>query len=338
MSDLQIFLISPTQVIVYSLDDPNTNTGYIFNAELLTLMKDIQISGYTEISGHITSTFGVKPIVLGYENGKYEIVYAPRGLGYVFKSDGKLAKHNRIPVTLKSEPIKIPDIDKVNLSIKSDCLLELNLPDPDQEDIKKYISMSQQGIEYNINSTYAELCKPQKVNLPSSVKSTPTLPPISQTCLPQQYDVGGIDPAIPVTSVKSPSPRISKPKASVDVVTINKSSITDQEIEKMKVEITELRSIVKALIQRTYQLYPVEVPPQIRIDNNIGTIVKLDEIQKKMTNNEIEKMVVEPLLQPYAGSHRNNIRFLTFYGKDGKVYHVRASYDPKTNKIDEPAK
>lgn len=355
-TDLQVFLVAPSQTIVYSLDDPQTDIKYMFNAELLTLMKNTEITGYKEITGNITTAFGVKPIVLGYENGKFELVYAPRGMGYVFKSDGKLAHHNRIAVTLKSEPIKIPDIDRVNLTIKSDSLPELNLETPDIEDIKKYIAMSQQGIEYNINTTFDELRKPSgaKINLPSSIKSIPSapspvsvpsspvpaivLPSLTQTCMPQQYDIGNSDknPTAPVRAIKSPSPRISKPKASADVVTINKSSVTDQEIEKLKNEIIEIRSIMKVFIQRTYQLYPIEMPEQLRYENVSGPVIKLEEIKKKMADNEIERMVVEPFFQPYAGSNRNNNRLLTFFAKDGKIFHTRANYDPKNNIMDEP--
>lgn len=346
--ELQVYLISPMQIIIYSLDDPLTDIKYMFNAELLTLMKDIQVSGFKEILGNITPKFGVKPIVLGYENGKFELVYAPLGMGYVFKSDGKLACHNRSQVTLKSAPIRIFDIAKVNLTVKSDCLPELDLPEPDTEDIKKYILMSQQGIEYNINTTYDELRKPQKVNLPSSIKATAAceavpvvaavpavvLPPLSQTSMPQQYDDVNLN--TPIRAMKSPSPRISKPKASADAVTINKSSVTDQEIEKLKIEVAELRSIVKVFLQRNYQLYPIEMPEQLRLDNISGPVVKLEEINKKMANKEIADMKLDPLLQPYAGSNRGNNRLLTFIAKDGKLYHVRASYDPKNNKIDEP--
>lgn len=359
-TDLQVFLISPSQTIIYSLDDPQTDIKYMFNAETLSLMKNNEVTGYKDIAGHVTPIFGVKPIVLGYANGKFELVYAPRGLGYVFKSDGKLARHNRVPVSLKSEPIRIPDIEKVNLTFNSANLPELNLSDPDSEDIKKYISMSQQGIEYNINTTYDDFRK-TKVNLPSSVKVAPVpvsiptsqpsqpvaqpvaqpaavaLPPLTQTSMPQQYDVGSNEKDLntPVKVAKSPSPRISKPKPA-DVVTINKSSVTDQEIENLKAEIIELRGIVKALIQRTYQLYPVEAPAQLRCGNIVGAMIKLDEIQKKMANNEIDRMDIDPLLQPYAGSHRNNVRMLTFYSKDGKIHHVRANYDAKTNKMEEP--
>jgi hypothetical protein len=321
---LQVFLISPDQIITYSLDDPSSNKSYIFNAELLTVIKNPNIKGFTEVSGYITPSFGVRPVVLGYENDKYELVYAPRGMGYVFKSDGKLAQHNRIPVNAKSGIIKVTDIDKVNLSVNSECLVEVNLPDPDLEDIKKYISMSQQGIEYNINTTFDELRKSQKVD----PKPAPVLPSLSQQC----------EDKTPARTMKSPSPRITKPKTSTEAVTINKSSVTDQEIEKLKVEVAELRSILRAFIQRNYQLYPVDCPTSIRHENIYGPKVELSEIQEKMKKKEIERTVIEPLLQPYAGSHRGNNRMLTYYTKDGKICHVRAKYDPKTNSVNEPDK
>jgi hypothetical protein len=344
MEELQVFLISPLKVIVYNLDDPQTNNKYTFNAELLKLIPDPMIESYKEISGNITQSFGVKPVVLGYENDKLELVYAPRGLNYVFRSDGRLASHGRSQVILKSAPIKIPNIGDVNLSVASDSLPEIKLGEPDAENIMKYIKMSQQGIEYNIKSTYDELKKP-KVNLPSSIKPSapvaveiiipqksvpvtqqPVLPPIIQTSLPQNYD----DMGTPARGMKSPTPRIIKTKPEVVIVNDNK------EVEKLKLEVIELRALLKAFMQRNYQLYPVDSPNEFTIDGKTGPVIKLAEVQAKMANNEIERMILDPLLQPYAGSNRNTNRFLTFYEKNGNICHVRASYDPKTNALDNP--
>lgn len=361
MSELQVFLvdlIDGTKIIVYSLDDPITGNIVIFNAELLTVMREPQITGYTEISGDVTSKFGVKPIVLGYENGKYELVYAPRGLGYVFKSDGKIAKHNRIQVMLKSEPIKVPDLDKVILNSKTNDLPEISLATPDPDDINKYIAMSQQGIEYSTNLTYDELMKP-KFSLPSSRKPIvekievvlprsqiktpvielvippvqqptiivpqiqPTLPQLNNSALPQQFDVEN-DGSL------SPSPKITKPKKiSTPVASVEATA----EIKDLKTEVAELRSMLKALTQRIYQVYPVEMPQELRYNGKIGPIIDFDVIQKMMSDNQIAGMVVEPLFQPYGGSHRGTNRILTFTDKEGKIYHVRADHNAKTNSI-----
>jgi hypothetical protein len=366
MSELQVFLVDladQTKIIVYSLDNPQTGNLVIFNAELLTVMKNVQVTGYTEISGDVTSKFGVKPIILGYENGKYELVYAPKGLGYVFKSDGKIARHNQIQVILKSEPIKVPDLDKVILNSKTNDLPEIVLATPDTDDINKYIAMSQQGIEYSTNLTYDELMKP-KFSLPSSKKpiiekiefvlprsqielvisplqqpptiilpqiqpnaiivpSQPTLPQLNNSALPQQFDIENGGSISPIPKIIKPK-KISSPSVCIQ---------TDVEIKELKIEVAELRSMLKALTQRIYQVYPVEMPQELRYNGKIGPIIDFDTIQKMMSDNLITGMVVEPLFQPYGGSHRGTNRILTFTDKEGKIYHVRADHDAKTNNI-----
>ena len=370
-SELQVFLIDlidETKIIVYSFDDPISGNIFIFNAELLTVMKNVEVLGYTEILGNVTPRFGVKPIILGYENGKYELVYAPKGLGYVFKSDGKIARHNRIQVILKSEPIKVPNIDNVILNSKTNDLPEINLANPDSEDINRYIGMSQQGIEYSTNLTYDELTKP-KFSLPSSRKVTPivekievvlpksqiqapvvilpqiqtpvvqptavivsqvqpNLPQICNSALPQQFDVENDGNR----GLMSPSPILTKPKKKAPTVSITSPEVT-AEIKELKTEVTELRSMLKALTQRIYQVYPVEMPQELRYNGKIGPIIDFDTIQKMMADQQISAMVVEPLFQPYGGSHRGTNRILTFTDKEGKIYHVRADHDNKTNNI-----
>ena len=311
-------------------------------------MQDLPVIGYTEISGNITSKFGVKPVVLGYENGTYELIYAPKELNYVFKSDGKIAKHNKIPIVLQSQPIKIPDIDKMLLNSKTKNLPEVNLNNPNSDNIRKYIEMSQQGIEYTSNLSYDELksleisiSKP-KITLPSSRK-LPVKPleiivpqieivtPIPQveiitpcnSALPQQFDVEN-------EGLMSPKPKITKPKKVV--VSLESTS----EIKELKIEVAELRSMLKALTQRIYQLYPVEMPQELRYNNKIGPVIPFEDIKKKMADNQITGMVVEPLFQPYGGSHRGTNRILTFTDKEGKIYHVRADHDCKTNSINPP--
>ena len=109
-----------------------------------------------------------------------------------------------------------------------------------------------------------------------------------------------------------------------------------QRINDLESEAKDLRSILKALNGRIYGIYPVELPSEIRIGGKATPVVSYDEITNGLTKNEFERHFLDPLLQPYAGSHRSNNRLVTMERKDGSVCHVKADYDAKTAKINPP--
>lgn len=134
---------------------------------------------------------------------------------------------------------------------------------------------------------------------------------------------------LPCDDITSPSPLVFPTEQ------CTADSVSD--IVQLREEVKELRSIVESLIKRVYQIgYPINVPKEIKYDGKEGNVITFDEIQTKLQNNEVEKMEMVALLQPYAGSHRSSNRMLTFHTKDGETYHVRGSYDAKTNKLDPP--
>ncbi len=296
---LQVFLISPGKIVVYSFTDPSTGEDIIFNAGSLTRVSNPEISEVTPITGQITHKFNVKPSIIVFENGKSEVVYAPSGSSYLYSSDGSKAKHNKSKVTAISK-ISIPDIEKSS----PNELLPMNLAEPNIECIQKFVDMSFQGDEY-----------------PTSIEDS------SES---------------PKTVAKSPSPRMKSPPEYLmqapnpSVESTAKITQLREELAECKQDIADLRSIVKALNQRIYQIYPVDLPTSIRVDKKQTPVVSLDEITKKTNEGKIERWVLDPMLQPYAGSHRSHNRLLTFYEKDGSVCHVRAEYDAKTSRINPP--
>jgi hypothetical protein len=104
----------------------------------------------------------------------------------------------------------------------------------------------------------------------------------------------------------------------------------------MRQEITDLRAQLTALCRRIYQLYPVEIPEKLKFNGSEHPVISVDELQKKIAAGEITQTIMDPLYQAFAGSHRSNNRLLTCIDKSGKVYHVRAAYDPKENRISSP--
>ena len=264
MSKLRVFLIFPTQLLVYSLDQPQTKQSLIVNAMSLEEVGDLEIDRFVEVSGMVTPEFKVNPTVLEYPD-KYEIVYSlPDKL---VKSDGtEVSSYEKVVSSLS---IKIPDMGKFQ---KTGVVTPLNLPGPHMETLNKFV----RGKE--------EPC-----------------------------------------TMKSPSPRCLY-------------QVPDTDIQNIKQELADLKSSYRALTQRIYQIYPVELPMSLKSDGASvkAPVISVDELMKKMTANEVDSNFLDPILQPFAGSHRSNNRLISFKNKDGSYCHVRASYDPKTNKIDHP--
>lgn len=308
---LQVFLVSldnSDRCIVYS-DPLNQQVEQIYNAGSLQLMPDPNILAFTAISGLVTPSFGVKPLILGYANGLFEVLYAPTNSPYLFRSDGSIARHDRSQVKAKSI-IEIPNLQPYVL----DQLEAVALLDPNEESIQRYIQMSYQGMEYNTNRTYHEMT-------PAAPPTPPDIPaPVSR-------------PAASESTAKSrspsPRPRRSAPRELP-------SHDYEEQLKSLQQKVDDLEKIIETMNRRSYKLYPVDLPTEFRIGSQMTPVISIPEIQKKMADGEIERVDFIPSLQPYAGSNRSNNRFITYYGKNGSIYHVRADYDPKTNEINPP--
>lgn len=277
-TDLRVFLIYPSDLIVYNLSNPNTGRRELFNAGTLKLIKDVEIRDFKQIEGMVTSAIGVNPTVLAYSNGMLEIVYAPNNGKSVLKYDKTLAKHPNATVTAKST-LQVPDLRK---NRDGDVLPKLDLNSPDENLLSEYIS----------NSTR-----------------------------------------------RSKTDDIFKSISRDNSLTFNNSP---NEVEQLRAEVDNLKNTLDylknalvALNRRLYQLSPVNLPNKLIYDGKLRDVVPFDFIQSKINNDEVDTFVLVPELQPFAGSHRNNNRMLTFKLKNGDIYHVRAEYDPKSNKITE---
>src|SRR3990172_12155843 len=105
---LEPFLVNE-EVLVYSLQDAQ-ESSFTYNAGSLEILPNLRIQGFSRIDGYVTDSFGVHPVVLQYDQGDLEIVYAPNDSEFVYSSDGQPVKHNGIMVTGKSL-INMPDLD-----------------------------------------------------------------------------------------------------------------------------------------------------------------------------------------------------------------------------------
>jgi len=418
-TDLQVFLIKPSDIVVYSFDHGPDN--YIYNAGTLDRIQDEEITSYVQIQGSVTSDFQTNPVVLGYANGVFEVIYAPTDMNYLFKSDGSLAKHGNSPVMTKSM-LKIPNFE--TSPTNSDRFACIELSPANSNSIQEYAKMSRRGEEYKGQENFEDMCEKSlpevRTTLPNNARNTPSVYGVSNSRnVPTTFNASNIPTtfnasnvpiqpssgSVPTTFNASNVP-IQPSSGSVPIqpssgnvpttfnassvpTTFNASSVPIQpssgnvptqpssgnvptqpavstkhfktsdniesssminseltnKVEKLQKEIVkvkaaeeELRGVVKALIQRLYEINSpsIVLPPSIKVDGKDPEIVSVEKIQEILNNGDIEKMETDPLLQPYGGGHRTNDRYLTFYGKNGNLYLVRANYDPKKNKLHDP--
>ena len=94
------------------------------------------------------------------------------------------------------------------------------------------------------------------------------------------------------------------------------------------------------MIQQSYeilmkQLYgiPVQLPQYLVINGLRVNFVPFEQIGQMLSQNQIERYIIDPLLQPFAGPPGTEYRIFTFFGKNGVTYLVRAKYNPQTNQI-----
>ena len=84
----------------------------------------------------------------------------------------------------------------------------------------------------------------------------------------------------------------------------------------------------------TKQLYgiPVQLPEFLIINGLRTNFISFPEVP----NLQIERFIIDPLLQPWAGPPGTSNRIITLFGRNGLTYLVKARLDPATNQIFPP--
>jgi hypothetical protein len=100
-----------------------------------------------------------------------------------------------------------------------------------------------------------------------------------------------------------------------------------------------VRQSYETLIKRLYGM-PVVLPKFLIINGVRSDFVPVEDMANMLSQNQIERYIIDPLLQPWAGAPpaggtppRAEYRIFTFFGKNGMTYLVRAKYNPETNQI-----
>ena len=93
-----------------------------------------------------------------------------------------------------------------------------------------------------------------------------------------------------------------------------------------------IRLSYESLIKQLYGI-PVQLPEYLVINGLRANFVPFQQIGQMLSNNQIERYIIDPLLQPWAGPPGTEYRIFTFFGKNGVTYLVKARYNSQTNQI-----
>lgn len=81
---------------------------------------------------------------------------------------------------------------------------------------------------------------------------------------------------------------------------------------------------------------PFEFPDHLIINGLRVDFVPFQQIANKLSQNQIERYIIEPSLQSLAGRPGTPNRIFTMFGRNGMTYLVKAMYNPQTNQIFPP--
>ena len=67
-----------------------------------------------------------------------------------------------------------------------------------------------------------------------------------------------------------------------------------------------------------------------------ANFIPFDQITNMLQRNQIERYIIDPVLQPWAGPPGAPNKIITMFGRNGLTYLVKARYDQQTNQIFPP--
>jgi hypothetical protein len=91
----------------------------------------------------------------------------------------------------------------------------------------------------------------------------------------------------------------------------------------------------ETLLKQLYNLQDADALPEFLIINGLRvSFISFEEITQMLNQNQIERYIIEPLFQPWAGKPGN--RILTMYAKNGVTYLIKVRFDRVNNSINQP--
>lgn len=118
---------------------------------------------------------------------------------------------------------------------------------------------------------------------------------------------------------------------SIPIETVNVSTLSNLEINVNPL----FQASIETLMKQLYGI-PVELPLYLVINGLNVNFVPLEQIGQMLSQNQIERYIIEPLLQPWAGPPGTQNRIITMFGRNGLTYLVKARYGPQSNQLFPP--
>lgn len=135
----------------------------------------------------------------------------------------------------------------------------------------------------------------------------------------------GSFPNQPVFPFMSGSP-ISSRRAPNILVPEQPTSNTQDELFKQSYQ---------TLLKQLYGL-KVELPQFLVINGIRANFISFQEASLMLNQSQIERYLIDPILQPWAGVPGALNRIITLFGKNGITYLAKVKYDSQTNQIYAP--
>jgi hypothetical protein len=105
-----------------------------------------------------------------------------------------------------------------------------------------------------------------------------------------------------------------------------------EQIQELSDDLHQLAQLsYETLVKRLYGL-PVEMPQFLIVNGLKLNFIPFSEVSKI----QIDRYIIEPLLQPWSGPPSSPNRIITIFAKNGMTYLVKAKYDQVSNQIFQP--
>jgi hypothetical protein len=122
---------------------------------------------------------------------------------------------------------------------------------------------------------------------------------------------------------------IAQPQTQLEAQIVSSSQPTNLQIPPL------INQSYETLIEQLYSI-PVE-PPHFLIINGIrSNLISFEETARMLQTDLIDRYILDPLLQPWAGPPGTSNRVITLFGKNGITYLAKVKYDQQTNQVFPP--
>jgi hypothetical protein len=126
-------------------------------------------------------------------------------------------------------------------------------------------------------------------------------------------------------------------------------NLNRRELQGYIIRLTENEPILEVLViedtltKKSHAMYmaqvyglPIIMPDYLIINGLRVNFISFQEVSSMLSQNQIERYIIEPILQPWSGPPSQQLRILTFFGKNGLTYLAKVRYDQVNNQIFSP--